>query len=267
MAHIQCNFFSQALQKNANVIIYLPTQDADDYLFGTGNAKYGRSRVYKTLYLLHGSYGDYMDWTRLANADRYAQEHNIAVVMPSAENSKYLNMYLGENYMDYIGKELPEFLGTIFPLSDKREDTYIAGLSMGGYGAMRIGLEFPERFGAICSLSGGLDMDMLNTGNTTEAHVAKFDKNYMKAISPNEKMAGTRDDLLYLLKAQLDAGKPIPKLFMACGTEDFIFPSNEKFYAEASKLVPIDYTRAPGVHDWKFWDCHLQEALDWLAKL
>ena len=231
MAHIQCNFFSQALQKNANVIIYLPTQDADDYLFGTGNAKYGRSRVYKTLYLLHGSYGDYMDWTRLANADRYAQEHNI------------------------------------FPLSDKREDTYIAGLSMGGYGAVRIGLEFPERFGAICSLSGGLDMDMLNTGDTTEAHMAKFDKNYMKAISPNEKMAGTRDDLLYLLKAQLDAGKPIPKLFMACGTEDFIFPSNEKFYAEASKLVPIDYTRAPGVHDWKFWDCHLQEALDWLAKL
>lgn len=262
MAHIQMSFYSNSLMKNANVMVFLPTQDADDYLFGSGNAKYCKDKKYQTLYLLHGSYGDCTDWSRLASVERYAQQHCLAVVMPSAENSSYLNMDAGEAYLDYIGKELPAFLQIMFPLSKKPEDNFIAGLSMGGYGCMRIGLEYPERFGAIASLSGALDMQMLR--DSGGPHMEKMDKRYTAAVYGGKRLSGTRNDLAVLLKEDLAAGKKLPKLFMTVGTEDFIYPTNEAFYHEVGDLVDIQYRKHPGVHDWVFWDTYIQEVMDWL---
>lgn len=262
MAHIQMNFYSQTLQKNANVIVFLPTQDADDYLFGSGNAKYDPAKKYQTLYLLHGSYGDCTDWSRLASVERYAQAHCLAVIMPSAENSAYLNMDMGEPYLDYIGRELPEFLQAMFPLSARREDNFIAGLSMGGYGCMRIGLEFPERYAAIASLSGGVEMQMLRTHGGP--HMEKMDKNYQAAVYGEGSLDGTRGDLVYLLKENLSLGKPIPKLYMCIGTEDFLYPANETFYSKVKGLAEIKYEKFSGVHDWVFWDGHIQDVMNWL---
>lgn len=262
MAHIQLNFYSNALQKNANVTVFLPTQDADDYLFGDGNTKYDPAKKYQTLYLLHGSYGDYTDWSRLACVERYAQAHCLAVVMPSGENSAYLNMNAGENYLDYIGRELPQFLQTVFPLSPRREDNFIAGLSMGGYGCMRVGLEFPERFAAIASLSGALDMQALREHGGP--HMEKMDRGYSLAVYGDRNLHGSRDDLLCLLRDNLDKGKSLPKLYMTIGTEDFLYPVNEAFYAKAKELADIRYETYPGVHDWIFWDAHIQDVLNWL---
>lgn len=262
MAHIQMSFYSNALKKNANVMIFLPTQDADDYLFGSGNAKYDPNKKYQTLYLLHGSYGDCTDWGRLSSVERYAQQHCLAVVMPSAENSSYLNMDYGEAYLDYIGRELPAFLRIMFPLSEKREDTFIAGLSMGGYGAWRVGLEYPEQYGAIASLSGGMQMRKIHSGHS--AHMDKMDKNYQAAVNGPRNTADPRNDLLELLKQDLAQGRQLPRLYMTCGTEDFIFPYNESFYEEASGLAPITYVKHPGVHDCVFWDTYLREVMDWL---
>lgn len=262
MAHIQLNFYSNVLLKNANVSVFLPTQDADDFLFGSGNAKYSPAKKYQTLYLLHGSYGDCTDWSRFACVERYAQAHCLALVMPSGENSAYLNMNAGENYLDYIGRELPQFLQTIFPLSARREDNFIAGLSMGGYGCMRVGLEFPERFAAIASLSGALDMqDLREHGGP---HMEKMDPHYKLAAFGEGSLQGTQNDLLCLLKSDLKKGKPIPKLYMTIGTEDFLYPVNEAFYSKAKELVDIHYEKYPGVHDWLFWDAHIQDALNWL---
>ena len=204
MAHIQMSFYSNALKKNANVMIFLPTQDADDYLFGSGNAKYDPDKKYQTLYLLHGSYGDCMDWGRLASVERYAQQHCLAVVMPSAENSSYLNMDYGEAYLDYIGRELPAFLRIMFPLSERREDTFIAGLSMGGYGAWRLGLEFPEQYGAIASLSGGMEMKKIHAGHS--AHMDKMDRNYQAAVNGERNLNDPRNDLLQLLQQDIAEG-------------------------------------------------------------
>lgn len=262
MAHIQMSFYSNALKKNANVMVFLPTQDADDYLFGSGNAKYAPEKKYQTLYLLHGSYGDCMDWGRLTSVERYAQQHCLAVVMPSGENSSYLNMDYGEAYLDYIGRELPEFLRIMFPLSERREDTFIAGLSMGGYGAWRLGLEFPEQYGAIASLSGGMEMKKIQAGHS--AHLDKMDHGYQAAVHGERNCGDLRNDLLELLKADIADGKELPKLYMTCGTEDFIYSYNESFYADASQLAPITYARHPGVHDWVFWDAHLPDVLNWL---
>ena len=102
---------------------------------------------------LHGAYGDYSDWARLTGIERYAQAHKIAVVMPSADNSFYQDMYRGGKYLTYFTRELPDYIARLFPVSTKREDTFVAGLSMGGYGAVRVAFEMPERFGAAASLS------------------------------------------------------------------------------------------------------------------
>lgn len=264
MAHIDCSFYSPSLKKNAHVIVFLPSTSADDYLEGREINYYKEETLFPTLYLLHGSYGDCLDWSLRTGIERYAQDKGIAVVMPSGENSSYVNMAHGENYLDYIGKELPEFMRKLFPLSRKREETYIAGLSMGGYGAYRIGLEFPETFGYIAALSGGMDMQALQ--NSTEAHAKKMPANYKVAVFPDfGKIDGTRDDLLTLLKTRLEEGVELPKLYMTCGTEDFIFPTNETFYNGAEAMgVEVTYEKFPGIHDWDFWDSHIKDVLKWL---
>ena len=264
MAHIDCSFYSPSLKKNAHVIVFLPSMSADDFLEDRETHYEDPGKTWPTLYLLHGSYGDCMDWSLRTGIERYAQDKGLAVVMPSAENSSYVNMHQGEAYLDYIGKELPQFLRKLFPLSRRREETYIAGLSMGGYGAFRIALEFPETFGCAASLSGGLDMAALQT--SAEAHAQKMPASYKAAVfADHTKIAGTRDDLPTLLKAQLDAGKQLPRLYMTCGTEDFIFPTNETFYEAAKSLgVEPTYGKHPGIHDWNFWDTHIQDVLEWL---
>ncbi len=264
MAHMDCSFYSSSLQKNARVLVFIPTMSADDFLSGKHVNYYRRGSKYQTLYLLHGSYGDCTDWIRLSNIERFAQEHCVAVVMPSGENSSYVNMAYGEPYLDYISKELPDFLEKLFPLSRKREDTFIAGLSMGGYGAFRIALEHPSVYACAASLSGALDKAALQ--NSTEAHMTKMPINYRKAVFADVKnVAGSENDLSVVLKKRMTEKADLPKLYMTCGTEDFIFPANEEFYKEA-KEMPMDLTfvKHPGIHDWNYWDAHIRDVLDWL---
>ncbi|MDD3206009.1 MAG: alpha/beta hydrolase family protein [Lachnospiraceae bacterium] len=264
MAHIQLNFYSQSMQRNEDVIIFLPTVSADDYLegsdihYGTKNAKY------QVLYLLHGSYGDCTDWSRFTGVERYAQDKTLAVVMPSGENSNYLNMAYGENYETYLTEELPAFLTKIFPISKKREDTFIAGLSMGGFGSLHSALKKPELYGYVASLSGALDLQLLSNG--TEAHTTKMSKSFRKAIfEDSNRITDSDADLLHLLENNIADKKELPRIFMACGTEDFIYPTNENFYKKAQEMgVAIEYLRAPGVHNWDFWDAHIKDVLDWL---
>lgn len=263
MAHIDCSFYSASLKRNTHMIVFLPSMSVEDYLGEREVSYYDKNKKYPVLYLLHGSYGDCMDWCRNTGIERYAQEKQIAVVMPSGENSSYLDMAYGERFLTFIGKELPEFMKEMFPISEKREDTYIAGLSMGGYGAYRIGLEYPETFGYVAALSGGMDRaKILNS----EPHVRKMPANYRAAIfKEGEDIAETRNDLITLLKEQLEAGAALPKLYMNCGTEDSVYSLTENFYEKASALgVPVVYEKFPGEHNWDFWDAHIKDVLNWL---
>ena len=266
MAHIDCSFYSPTLQKNAHVVVFVPSLSADDYLEDRETEYCKPGKRWPTLFLLHGSYGDCMDWSLRTGVERYAQEKGVAVVMPSAENSNYVKMAHGENYLDYIGKELPAFLRKIFPLSERRSETYIAGLSMGGYGAFRIALEFPETFGYAASLSGALDMVKLQATGNREAHMRKMPAAYRRAVfDPSVPLEGTRDDLLFLLGRHAEANTALPSLYMSCGTEDFILPANESFYEMAKALrVSVLYERYPGVHNWDYWDMHIRDVLRWL---
>ncbi len=255
MAHLQLNFFSDSLQRNTNVMVFIPSAGPDDFLFGGAEKFNIPDKKYQVLYLLHGSYDDYGSWVRNSRIENYAQEKCMAVVMPSVENSAYLDMAWGERYQTYIAGELPEFLSVLLPLSKKREDQFIAGLSMGGGGAFRFALTFPERYRAAASLSGGLNMRAVTPG----PHANKMPKNYLRAVygetEPNEVI-----DLL----ERIDP-KTLPALYMTCGTEDFILPASETFYEQAVKKgVSVVYEKYPGVHNWEFWDVHIQDVLNWM---
>ncbi|MEA4998326.1 MAG: alpha/beta hydrolase family protein [Candidatus Limiplasma sp.] len=264
MAHLDCSFNSPALQKNAHLIVFVPSMSADDYL-ADREVDYTQAH-WPTLYLLHGSYGDCMDWSLRTGIERYAQDKGIAVVMPSAENSTYVTMAHGEDYLTYVGKELPEFLPKILPLSRERAKTYIAGLSMGGYGAFRIALAYPETFGYAASLSGALDIALLHDASNEEAHMRKMPANYRRAVfADNEGIRGTEDDLAFLLRQRVREKARLPALYMSCGTEDFILPANDNFFAASQEAqVPVTFERYPGVHDWVYWDTHIQDVLRWL---
>lgn len=156
MALIHCSFFSRTLMENTDLNIIIPTFDSAD-LFNPKD--HHPEHGFKTLYLLHGMYGNYADWERYTGIEAYAQAKNLAVIMPSAANSFYTDMAHGNKYYTYITEELPVFAKSLFPISDTREDTFIAGLSMGGYGAWKIALNHPERFSYAASLSGAVDIN------------------------------------------------------------------------------------------------------------
>ena len=266
MAHIDCSLYSESLLKNVHVIVYLPSVSADDMLEERKTDYLEPGKRFPYMILLHGMYGDCLDWPLKSGIEEYAQEKGIAVIMPSAENSFYLDMKHGENYLRYVGEELPQFMEKMFPLSEKRDDRTVAGLSMGGYGAFRIGLEYPERFGRIASLSGALIPHLFL--NADAAHIRHLPVSYRRAITDDPaQMAGTDDDLLFL--AEKIKGKSetlLPKMYMTVGTEDFILPLNEKFYAEMSRLgYGITYEKYPGEHNWAFWDAHIQDVLAWIG--
>jgi S-formylglutathione hydrolase FrmB len=266
MANLNLSFFSASLAKNAKVMVVLPTVSADDHLFNENHPQYYRPGArYQTLYLLHGSYGDCLDWELLANIYRYANENCLAVVMPSGENSSYVNMVHGERYLTYITEELPRFCETLFPLSAKRENTFIAGLSMGGYGAFRAALEHPEQYACAASLSGALDKAAASR-DRNEAHARKMPQNYQKAVMGDDlSMKDTENDLRVVLKKRVDEGADLPKLYHTIGEDDFLRPAGEAYLAYAKELgVDIEYHNYPGVHDWNYWDAHIQDVLRWL---
>ena len=265
MAHIDCSFYSESLLKNVHVIVYLPTVSADDMLEERPVHYYEPEHRFPVLYLLHGMYGDCLDWPLRSGIERYAQDLGVAVVMPSGENSYYTNMERGERYLDYVGRELPEFISKMFPVSTKREETWTAGLSMGGYGAWLLALTFPERFGAAAALSGVLDPRILLTGDSM--HMKKWSAAYRRSVVEDpEHFHGTDLDLLVLLGRLREESKPLPRLYMTVGTEDFVFPLNESVHRELEQHgIPVVYETWPGEHNWDFWDAHIQDALRFLT--
>src|SRR5690242_5946628 len=142
MAIIDVKFFSNALARQVSYKAIIP---ADRAVFPGSPPK--EVKPFKTLYLLHGIFGDYTDWLVKSRIALFAEEHNIAVIMPSGENGFYVDHEAFRSfYGDYIGKELVEETRKLFHLSNEREDTFIAGLSMGGYGALRNGLKYYHNF-------------------------------------------------------------------------------------------------------------------------
>ena len=217
---------------------------------------------YKTMYLLHGFSDDETIWQRRTSIERYVTPLGLAVVMPCAHVSAYADMEHGGNYYSYISKELPGIMRRFFPLSDKREDNYICGLSMGGAGAMKIGLSNTDSFSAIGCLSAGATNDIPN------AEVTLKQKQRREMLYGTRQLKDTEEDVFAAAERAIKSGKPLPRIYHTCGSEDFILPAalRTKAFFEAIEGNPFGYVYESdkGVHSWEYWDEHIKHFLDFL---
>lgn len=258
MAFIQCNFFSEILSISTSMNVILPENTKNQ--IGMKNRR-TREKI-PVLYLLHGFSDDHTIWMRRTSIERYVADYGIAVVMPQIDHSFYTDMEFGKRYWTFLSEELPQVAQSFFPLSDKREDNFVAGLSMGGYGAFKWALRKPEMFSAAASLSGALDI---------VAHIEIVREQSdpigqaLYHVFGEKDLENTEDDLFYLMRQLRKNKREIPKLFQACGTEDYLFEENEKFLQVAQELeMPLTTSFSQGEHEWGYWDQTIQEVLEWL---
>ena len=249
---MQCSLRSAVLGKGCNVNVIVPQNYESD------NLTPGKRREYKVLYLLHGLSDDYSSWLRRTSIERYLDNQGVVAVMPDVDRSFYTDMKHGLKYWTFISEELPALIKQLFPVSSRAEDTYVAGLSMGGYGAFKLAFNHPERFAAAASFSGSFENRWLEENNPTE---------YAFIFGKREDLTGSEDDLMGKAKALAESGKEKPRLYMGCGTEDFLYSVNVEYRDMLQKLgYDLTYNERPGVHNWAFWDTEIQTALEWMFK-
>lgn len=214
----------------------------------------------KVLYLLHGLSDDGSAWQRYTSIETLASDYGLVVVMPSVSRSFYADLPNGQQYFTYLTQELPQYLKDVFGVDPKRENTFIAGNSMGGYGAFKAAFHQPERFAAAFSLSGVLSLDIL------KIHPDDERKNEFKLIFGDlDQLSGTPHDPMFWLKSAAEQSTDLPRLFVACGKQDDLYPVNQMFKAACEQLnVPLDYLEEEGQHDWHFWDKHIKRFLQTL---
>jgi putative tributyrin esterase len=197
-------------------------------------------------------------WVRRTSIERYAAPLGLAVVMPQVHRSYYADEVYGGRYWTFLTEELPGVVQDFFRLSERREDTFVAGLSMGGYGAFKWALREPHRFGAAASLSGALDV----AGRTTQRNRPE-DPRMTERIFGDVPVAGSDADLLHLVAGAERAA--LPALRAWCGLEDGLLEANRRFAAACTAVdLPVELVEGPGDHDWAYWDARIVDVLDWL---
>ena len=261
MALLHVDFYSKALKRitTFNALIPMDTIEAP----GQEEAPKGPM---KALYLLHGYSGNYTDWVAGSNIRELSMKHNIAVFMPSCDNFFYLDdTDMGALYAEYIGNELVEFTRRMFPLTGRKEDTAIGGLSMGGYGAVRNGLKYSHNFGRIIALSSALiTYNIAGIPTDYKNPIADY-KYYARVFGDVNRLLGSDRDPEALVAGMKEKGQNIPEIYMACGTEDFLLNENRRFHQFlVSEGVEHVYMESPGVHDWKFWNEYIEKAVEWM---
>ncbi|MGJ7913122.1 alpha/beta hydrolase [Neobacillus sp. LXY-1] len=260
MAISQVNFYSKALKREVTFNALLPIDRTE--MFGNVNTE---GRPLKSLYLLHGYSGSYLDWLSLSRIREISDKYNLAVFMPSGENNFYLDdIDKGELFGEYIGNELVMFTRKMFPLSSKREDTFIGGLSMGGYGAIRNGLKYSDNFSRIIALSSAIiTYRIAGISNDYKDEVADY-KYYRRIFGDLHQLLGSDRDPEALIVDLIKAEVEIPKIYMACGTGDFLLDVNQKFYEFlVSKNVNVIYRETNGDHSFGFWNEYIEKAISW----
>lgn len=261
MALIQMSLFSKTLMRTVPVCVILP---ADKMVFPGMPIR--EEKPYRTLYLLHGVFGSCTDWVCGTRLQRYAEENDLAVVMPSGDNAFYVDQPAGHNfYGEFIGRELVELTRKMFPLSHRREDTFIGGLSMGGYGALRNGLKYSDTFGHIAALSGALHLEQM-AARTEEGAFFIEGKSYAEACFGDlTRLLDSDKNPRWLAARHRAEGKELPRIYMACGDRDSLLPVNEAMAAFLREQgADVTFEIGPGGHEWDFWDTYIRKAIEWL---
>lgn len=262
MAFLNVDCFSEVLHMSISMNVILPQRLEVPNPVNGGHFE----PPYPVLYLLHGYNGDHTVWERRTSVERYASDKGIVVVMPSAHLSFYTDMKTGFRYWTFISEELPKICQDLFPqISADPEKTFAAGLSMGGYGAFKLGLALPEKFRAVASLSGAVDvaalMERLQGQNGSGSDGFAY-------LYGEEPVAGSPNDLFTLAERATEEGKKLPDFYQWCGRQDFLYQDNVRFRDHLNTLqAKLTYEEADGDHDWKYWDTGIERVLLWIQKI
>lgn len=243
MIKLNCTFFSECLGRDAQVTVLLPT----------GVAK-GTLQRYPVVYLLHGLTDSADSWLLRTSLERYADAQQLAIVLPNAARSFYCDMAYGDAYYTHVSQEIPAFCEAVFPITQDAKFRYIAGNSMGAYGACKIALKEPGRFSKVGLLSGVLDIQQM------VSNAPMFHRDWLLCFGDTQ--VPEEENLLSLLS---DA-KELPEIYHYCGTEDFLAEGNKTFCSLCdSRNIPITSNWEEGaIHEWNYWDAQLPKLLSWL---
>jgi putative tributyrin esterase len=248
MAFIQCTYGSQALRMSTTFNVLLPDNPPPE-------------SGWPVLWLFHGLSDDHTIWCRRTSIERYLEGVQLAVVMPAVQRSFYTNQVGGLAYLDFVSDDLPRYCRSFFHFSGERSHNFTAGLSMGGYGAMKVALTKPENYSHAASLSGVLDVSAVNRVSEDVRTTRELETTFgdLKALENSE------HDVVELIARAQKAGRKLPRLFACCGTEDYLYDGNHRFLNRVKdKNLDLHWEEGPGAHNWHYWDAMIQKVIDWL---
>lgn len=259
MALIESGFYSHAIGRYVNVNVVLPLKEID-FLSPDYN---GIPEKFPVLYLLHGLSGNHTNWIRYSNVERYAEAKRIALIMPQMDNGYYTDNPYSGYYYDFLTRELPETMERLFPVSGDPRKRYVAGLSMGGYGALLAVLGKPEFYSYCASLSGRTGIMERGEGLETGFEFNKWLKGAFGM--KGEYYDAEKHEPCHMLRKLAESKTTPPKLFITCGTEDSMYTDTTHIRDVISELgFDMTYWECPGIHDWNFWDEAIKHILNWL---
>lgn len=242
MAHLRCDIKSQVLGMTTSLEVVLPDE--------------GKLRDAPVVYLLHGLSDNCSGWCRYSAVERYAFNHGAALIIPEVQRSFYTDMALGLDYFTYVSRELPKLCAHYFGLGARREQTYIMGLSMGGYGALKCALTYPKHYAGCASFSAVTDIRR----RSAECPDSQNREEFQAIFGPEVKVPANASlfDLLGRRKAE-----DLPKFFVTCGEQDVLYEENCRFVrALEEKGAAVDFRHWPGDHTWDLWDRSVGMAMD-----
>ncbi len=248
MAYIRCDFKSELLDMNTSMIVLIPDEIED-------------VKTAKLVYLLHGLSDNCTGWTRYTSVERYARAYGVVVVMPEVQRSFYTDMRHGIKYFSFVHDELPSILSKFFGLSSSPEQTYIMGLSMGGYGSLKCVLNRPKSYAGAAAFSAVTDIrkwfERAGDYGYSNEIVALFGHDLGVPIEAD----------LFALAEGIETGD-LPRLYMACGREDELLSDSDRIAKILEeKDADLLYETWDGIHDWKFWDDALRKAFKYFFGL
>lgn len=248
MAQLTLNYYSSTLGMNTKVTCIIPNKRTEDL---------------PVLYLLHGVGGDSTSWSRYTMIEAGVERMSLAVIMPETHSGAYTDTAYGMNYWKYISQELPETIQTFFPqLSTRREKTFVAGQSLGGYGALKLAFA-TDNYSAAASLSGGVQ-----SADYLEEAFQFAPKEYWEGVFGNlADFKGSANDLFFLAETKYQQKTAFPDIYMACGNEDPFLDANKRAI-ELLKAYDLDIPlrETDGGHDWTYWAEEIKNVLKWLEK-
>jgi S-formylglutathione hydrolase FrmB len=262
MSNLKIDFYSNSLVRPVSFEMYIPN---DPRLTFPGAPNPNHGQKCKTVFVLHGYTGWGKGWDFLYEQ---AEKYNFALVFPSGENSFYLDSEASDRkYAIFTGSELIEYIRKTFNLCMCKEDTFISGLSMGGFGAIHTALAFPDNFGKIAALSSALIIHGISGMKETDKNEIANYYYYRNCFGDLDNVVQSDSNPEVLVKKLKQQGKALPKIYMACGTEDFLLEPNRRFNEFLkSQNVPVTYIESPGGHDMPFWNEYFAKGFQWLAE-